>query len=223
MKQYSKIGEKINTIRAGLPEGVTLIAVSKYHPVEAVKAAYDAGQRHFGESKAQDLVVKQQALPGDICWHFIGHLQSNKIKYIAPFVHLIHGIDSLRLLQEVNKQGAKTGRRIPCLLQIHIAQEDTKFGFTPEECLAMLESGEWRTLENIEIRGLMCMASNTDDTEQVREEFATVGRLFTTIRDKYFADGSFDTFSAGMSDDYPIAIEEGSTHIRIGSYIFSEE
>lgn len=223
MKQYSKIGEKIEKIRASLPQGVTLIAVSKYHPVEAIKAAYDAGQRHFGESKAQDLVVKQQALPTDVCWHFIGHLQSNKIKYIAPFVHLIHSIDSLRLLQEVNKQGAKNGRRIPCLLQIHIAQEDTKFGFTPDECLAMLESGEWRALENIEIRGLMCMASNTDDTGQIRKEFSTVGKLFATIRDKYFAGGGFDVLSAGMSDDYPIAIEEGSNHIRVGSYIFSEE
>ena len=223
MKQYSKIGEKIEKIRASLPQGVTLIAVSKYHPIEAIQAAYDAGQRHFGESKAQDLVVKQQALPADVCWHFIGHLQSNKIKYIAPFVHLIHSIDSLRLLQEVNKQGAKNGRRIPCLLQIHIAQEDTKFGFTPDECLAMLESGEWRALENIEIRGLMCMASNTDDTVQIRKEFSTVGKLFATIRDKYFAGGGFDVLSAGMSDDYPIAIEEGSNHIRVGSYIFSEE
>lgn len=223
MKQYSKIGEKIEKIRASLPQGVTLIAVSKYHPIEAIQAAYDAGQRHFGESKAQDLVVKQQALPTDVCWHFIGHLQSNKIKYIAPFVHLIHSIDSLRLLQEVNKQGAKNGRRIPCLLQIHIAQEDTKFGFTPDECLAMLESGEWRALENIEIRGLMCMASNTDDTGQIRKEFSAVGKLFATIRDKYFAGGGFDVLSAGMSDDYPIAIEEGSNHIRVGSYIFSEE
>lgn len=223
MKQYSKIGEKIEKIRANLPQGVTLIAVSKYHPIEAIQAAYDAGQRHFGESKAQDLVVKQQALPTDVCWHFIGHLQSNKIKYIAPFVHLIHSIDSLRLLQEVNKLGAKNGRRIPCLLQIHIAQEDTKFGFTPDECLAMLESGEWRALENIEIRGLMCMASNTDDTGQIRKEFSAVGKLFATIRDKYFAGGGFDVLSAGMSDDYPIAIEEGSNHIRVGSYIFSEE
>ena len=221
MKQYSKIGEKINTMRAGLPEGVTLIAVSKYHPVEAVKAAYDAGQRHFGESKAQDLVVKQQALPGDICWHFIGHLQSNKIKYIAPFVHLIHGIDSLRLLQEVNKQGAKTGRRIPCLLQIHIAQEDTKFGFTPEECLAMLESGEWRTLENIEIRGLMCMASNTDDNGLIAKEFATIRGLFDEIKERWFADDAeFDTLSAGMSDDYLTAVAAGSTCVRIGSSIF---
>ena len=220
--KHNHIAERITALRATLPQGVTLIAVSKYHPAEAVQAAYDAGQRDFGESKAQDLTAKHQALPKDINWHFIGHLQTNKVKYIAPFVHLIHSIDSYRLLCEVNRQGEKAGRRIPCLLQIHIAQEDTKFGFTPEECLAMLESGEWRTLENIEIRGLMCMASNTDDTEQVREEFATVGRLFTTIRDKYFADGSFDTFSAGMSDDYPIAIEEGSTHIRIGSYIFSE-
>ncbi len=224
MKQYSDIGERIKRISAALPAGVTLIAVSKYHPVQAIEAAYAAGQRHFGESKAQDLVTKHQALPADICWHFIGHLQSNKIKYIAPFIHLIHSIDSLRLLQEVNKQGAKHNRTIPCLLQIHIAQEETKFGFTPQECLSMLDSGAWRELGNIEIRGLMCMASNTDDTAQIRKEFATVKELFNTIRNKHFAcNDSFGILSAGMSDDYPIAIEEGSTHIRVGSSIFAEE
>ncbi len=224
MKQYSNIGEKIKQISATLPAGVTLIAVSKYHPVESINAAYEAGQRHFGESKAQDLVAKQQALPADICWHFIGHLQSNKIKYIAPFIHLIHSIDSLRLLQEVDKQGAKNNCKIPCLLQIHIAQEDTKFGFTPEECLSMLDGEEWRKLNNIEIRGLMCMASNTDDTAQIRKEFAAVKHLFDTIRNKHFSnESSFGILSAGMSDDYPIAIEEGSTHVRVGSSIFSGE
>ncbi len=223
MKQYSKIGEKIDKIRATLPQGVTLIAVSKYHPVEAIEAAYSAGQRHFGESKAQDLVVKQQALPADICWHFIGHLQSNKIKYIAPFIHLIHSIDSLRLLREVDKQGAKVGRKIPCLLQIHIAQEETKFGFTPDECLAMLAEGEWRSFDHIEIRGLMCMASNTDDEEQINNEFATVEQLFGTIRNKFFAESEqFNILSAGMSDDYPIAIAHGGNHVRVGSAIFCE-
>lgn len=222
MKQYcNPIAERIEKISATLPQGVTLIAVSKYHPTEAVEAAYAAGQRHFGESKAQDLVKKHEALPKDICWHFIGHLQSNKIKYIAPFIHLIHSIDSLRLLQEVNKHGAKVGRKIPCLLQIHIAQEETKFGFTPQECIDMLADGEWRTLENVEIRGIMCMASNTDDEEQIRAEFATVKRLFDTVKERFFAgDEQFGILSAGMSDDYPIAIEEGSNHVRVGSAIF---
>ena len=225
MKQYSNIiAERIEKISATLPQGVTLIAVSKYHPVEAVAAAYSAGQRHFGESKAQDLVKKHEALPEDICWHFIGHLQSNKIKYIAPFIHLIHSIDSLRLLQEVNKQGAKVGRKIPCLLQIHIAQEETKFGFTPQECIDMLAAGEWRALDNIEIRGLMCMASNTYDEQQIRAEFATVNKLFHTIKERFFADNErFSILSAGMSDDYPIAIEEGSNHVRVGSAIFAME
>ncbi len=222
MKQYcNPIAERIERISATLPQGVTLIAVSKYHPTEAIEAAYAAGQRHFGESKAQDLVKKHEALPKDICWHFIGHLQSNKIKYIAPFIHLIHSIDSLRLLQEVNKHGAKVGRKIPCLLQIHIAQEETKFGFTPQECIDMLADGEWRTLENVEIRGIMCMASNIDDEKQIRAEFATVKRLFDTVKERFFASNEqFGILSAGMSDDYPIAIEEGSNHVRVGSAIF---
>ena len=223
MKDNSYIAERIKAISDALPKGVTLIAVSKYHPVEAIETAYSAGQRDFGESKAQDLTVKHLALPSDIRWHFIGHLQSNKIKYIAPFIHLIHSIDSLRLLKEVNKQGIKTGRRIPCLLQIHIAQEETKFGFTPEECLTMLEEGEWRELQNVEIRGLMCMASNTDNEEQIASEFSAVQELFNTIKEQYFhRDRNFSVLSAGMSDDYPIAIEHGSTHIRIGSSIFNK-
>ena len=219
--KHNRIGERITALRATLPQGVTLIAVSKYHPVEAVQAAYDAGQRDFGESKAQDLKVKHEQLPKDINWHFIGHLQSNKVKYIAPFVHLVHSIDSYKLLNEVNRQGEKAGRRIPCLLQIHIAQEDTKFGFTPQECKEMLAMGEWRNLENIELRGVMCMASNTDDTKQIEEEFTTVQRLFNEIKERFFADNErFNIISAGMSDDYPIAIEHGSTHIRVGSSIF---
>ena len=217
------IRSNIERIRATLPSGVTLIAVSKYHPVEAIAEAYSAGQRHFGESKAQDLRSKHQALPQDIKWHFIGHLQSNKIKYIASYVHLIHSVDTLRLLQEINRHAANADRIIPCLLQIHIAQEDTKFGFTPDECRAMLDEGTWRTLKNIQIRGLMCMASNTDNTTQIREEFGAVKALFDEIKQKHFADeASFDTLSAGMSDDYPIAIGAGSTHIRIGSDIFAQ-
>ena len=219
----NRIGEKIKAVCATLPQGVTLIAVSKYHPAEAVQAAYDAGQRDFGESKAQDLTAKHDALPQDINWHFIGHLQTNKVKYIAPFVHLIHSIDSYKLLLEVNRQGAKAGRRIPCLLQIHIAQEETKFGLTPQECCELLARGEWRTLENIELRGIMCMASNTDDLEQIAGEFSQAQQLFNEIKEHYFADNDrFSIISAGMSDDYPIAIAHGSTHIRLGSSIFCE-
>ena len=223
MKDNSYIAERIKEISATLPVGVTLIAVSKYHTAEDIATAYGAGQRDFGESKAQDLKVKQQQLPSDIRWHFIGHLQSNKIKYIAPFIHLIHSIDSLRLLQEVNRYGMKENRRIACLLQIHIATEETKFGFTPLECIAMLEEGSWRNLQNVEIKGLMCMASNTDDREQIAAEFATVETLFKKIKERFFKnDESFSVLSAGMSDDYPIAIEHGSTHVRIGSRIFVE-
>ena len=219
----NRIGEKIKAVCATLPKGVTLIAVSKYHPAEAVQAAYDAGQRDFGESKAQDLTAKHDALPQDINWHFIGHLQTNKVKYIAPFVHLIHSIDSYKLLCEVNRQGAKAGRRIPCLLQIHIAQEETKFGLTPQECRELLARGEWRTLENIELRGIMCMASNTDDLEQIAGEFSQAQQLFNEIKEHYFADNErFSIISAGMSDDFPIAIAHGSTHIRLGSSIFCE-
>lgn len=219
----NRIGEKIKAVCATLPKGVTLIAVSKYHPAEAVQAAYDAGQRDFGESKAQDLTAKHDALPKDINWHFIGHLQTNKVKYIAPFVHLIHSIDSYKLLCEVNRQGAKAGRRIPCLLQIHIAQEETKFGLTPQECRELLARGEWRTLENIELRGIMCMASNTDDQEQIAGEFSQAQQLFNEIKEHYFADNErFSIISAGMSDDFPIAIAHGSTHIRLGSSIFCE-
>ena len=217
----SGIKERLAAIRSTIPDGVTLLAISKYYPVEAIMEAYGAGQRDFGENKAQDLVAKQQALPADIRWHFTGHLQSNKIKYIAPFVHLIHSVDTLPLLREIDRHAAKVGRTVPCLLQIHIAREETKFGFTPEECIAMLEGGEWQQLRNVRIKGLMCMASNTDDMEVVSAEFVKVRQLFDTIRDRWFAgDGGFDTLSAGMSDDYLTAISAGSTCVRIGSSIF---
>lgn len=219
----SSIAERLNAIRTTIPSGVRLLAISKYYPVEDVLEAYNAGQRDFGENKAQDLVAKQQALPADIRWHFTGHLQSNKIKYIAPFVYMIHSVDSLQLMREINKYGAKNSRVIPCLLQIHIAQEDTKFGFTPEECLAMLASEEWKELKNVHIRGLMCMASNTEDIQQVASEFVAVRALFDEIHDRWFAsDKEFDTLSAGMSGDYLTAIESGSTCVRIGSSIFEE-
>lgn len=197
------------------------MAVSKYHPVEALAAAYEAGQRIFGESHVQELQEKQAVLPKDIEWHFIGHLQTNKVKYIAPYIALIHAVDSFRLLQEINKQAAKNNRVINCLLQLHLAQEDTKFGLTPDECRALLASGEWKTLTNIKITGLMCMASNVDDNDQIRREFRLAHTLFLQFRNEFFAgEPSFCECSWGMSDDYPIAVQEGSSLIRVGSKIF---
>lgn len=218
-----QIAEKITQIRTELPTRVQLVAVSKYHPNEAIEEAYSAGQRIFGESKVQELVAKHDALPKDIKWHFIGHLQSNKIKYIAPFVSLIHGVDSYRLLTEIDKQAAKVGKTLNCLLQLHIAQEETKFGLSQDECREMLDKGEWRNLKNVKICGLMGMATYTDDTEQIRAEFHQLGTFFHEVKTTWFADDeAFCELSMGMSDDYPIAIEEGSTLVRVGSKIFGE-
>ena len=217
----SHIQEEIKRIKVELPESVCLVAVSKFHPVEALQEAYEAGQRVFGESKVQEMTQKYEVLPKDIEWHFIGHLQTNKIKYMAPYVSLIHGVDSYKLLAEINKQAMKAGRVIPCLLQIHIAQEETKFGFTPEECMAMLDDGTWRTLTHVQIAGVMGMGSNTEDMTQVEAEFASLSNLFRRMKETHFADTpSFKEISMGMSDDYPIAIRQGSTLIRIGSRIF---
>ena len=217
------IQENIREILATLPTGVRLVAVSKFHPVEALQKAYDGGQRIFGESKVQEMTAKHEQLPADIEWHFIGHLQTNKVKYIAPYVSLIHGVDSYKLLLEINRQGQRVGRTIPCLLQLHVAQEETKFGFSLDECQQLLEEGEWRTLPYVNIRGLMGMASNTDNMVQVRQEFATLGKFFSQVREKYFSDRpEFRELSMGMSDDYPIAIEEGSTLVRVGSRIFGQ-
>ena len=217
----SHIQEEIQTIKAGLPESVRLVAVSKFHPIEALQEAYEGGQRIFGESKVQEMTQKYEALPKDIEWHFIGHLQTNKIKYMAPYVALIHGVDSYKLLSEINKQAAKAGRIIPCLLQIHIAQEETKFGFSTDECRIMLEEGNWRQLKNVQIAGVMGMATNTEDEAQIKREFSTLSAFFQEVKETYFKEvSSFKEISMGMSDDYPIAIEEGSTLIRIGSRIF---
>ncbi len=217
------IKEKLSKIKATLPENVRLVAVSKYHPTEAIREAYECGQRIFGESKVQELTQKYNELPKDVEWHFIGHLQTNKVKYIAHFVSLIHGVDSYKLLCEINRQGQRAGRVIPCLLQLHVAQEETKFGFTPEECYSLLASDEWKKMENVRLCGVMGMGSNTDDMEQVRREFAILHRFFSQVREKYFPDREeFCELSMGMSDDYPIAIEEGSTLVRIGSRIFGE-
>lgn len=217
------ITKNIQLLQAELPQGVRLVAVSKYHPNEAILEAYNAGQRVFGESKVQEMVAKYEALPKDIEWHFIGHLQTNKIKYMASFVSLIHGVDSLKLLKEIDKQAAKAGRRIKCLLQIHIAQEETKFGFTPNACKEMLDQGEWRELKNIQLCGLMGMATNTDDIEQIRSEFRLLSGLFKDLKAAFFADSeTFCELSMGMSDDYAEAIQEGSTLVRVGSKIFGE-
>jgi pyridoxal phosphate enzyme (YggS family) len=226
LKQKPKamsIASEIQQIKASLPEGVQLVAISKYHPKEAIEEAYAAGQRIFGESKVQEMTEKYEALPRDIQWHFIGHLQTNKIKYMAPYVALIHGVDSLKLLTEIDKQAAKAGRIIPCLLQIHVAQEETKFGFSFEECRQMLAEGEWRALTHVRIDGVMGMASNVDDEVQIRREFHSLRTFFEELRQGCFAsEAHFKEVSMGMSHDYPIALDEGATLVRIGSKIFGE-
>ena len=218
-----RIAENIRQMKASLPAGVTLVAISKFHPVEALREAYDAGQRVFGESRAQELVAKRKALPEDIEWHFIGPLQSNKVKDIVPFVRLIHSIDSRKLLEEVDKQARKHDRVVDVLLEIHVAREESKHGFTPEECEALLGDEAVARLEHVRVRGLMAMASLTDDERRIREEFRTVRELFEKLRDGVCRDNaSFTVLSMGMSHDYPIAIEEGSTMIRVGTHIFGE-
>lgn len=205
-----------------LPD-VRLVAVSKFHPVEALQAAYDAGQRVFGESHVQELVAKQEVMPKDIEWHFIGHLQTNKVKYMASFVSLIHAVDSVKLLKEIDKQAQKCGRVIDVLLQVHVAKEETKFGFSPEELVQMLEEGEWKLFGSIRIAGLMAMATNTDDEAQIAEEFDTVRGLFCNMKERFFADTpEFKELSMGMSGDYQIAQRHGSTLVRVGSLIFGE-
>lgn len=214
------IKENLNKVRATVPENVTLIAVSKTKPVSDLQEAYDAGQRIFGENKALEMRDKYQELPKDVKWHFIGHLQTNKIKYIVPFVTLIHSIDSASLLEAVNKEAVKNNRVIDCLLQFHIAQEETKFGLDMEEAKTMIESDNFKKLNNVRIVGVMGMATFTDDENQVRNEFKTLKNIFDTLKENYFKDDSFKEISMGMSDDYPIAIEEGATMVRVGSKIF---
>lgn len=217
------IASTIASIKQSLPEGTRLVAVSKYHPAEMIAEAYEAGQRVFGESHVQELQQKHEILPQDIEWHFIGHLQTNKVKYIAPYVSLIHAVDTMKLLQEIEKQAAKCERTIKVLLQLHVAQEETKYGLTLDECEALLKEGEWKSLEHIEIAGIMCMASNVDDEEQIAGEFATAHKFFLHAKETYFANQpSFCECSMGMSDDYHIAIREGSTLVRVGSKIFGQ-
>lgn len=215
------ITERLNEIRSKLSDNVTLVAVSKTKPKEAIKEAYLAGQRVFGENKVQELVEKAETLPNDIEWHLIGHLQRNKVKYIAPFVSLIHAVDSLRLLQEINKQGAKNNRTIDCLLQFHIADEDTKFGLDENEAIELLNSETYQGMNNIKLCGVMGMATFTDNLEQVRDEFQKLRKLFEKLKISHFSlNEDFKTISMGMSGDWEIAIEEGSNMIRVGSSIF---
>lgn len=217
------IADAIRSIRDRLPQGVRLLAVSKFNPPEAIREAYGCGQRLFGESQAQELRAKHDLLPDDIEWHFIGHLQTNKIKYIAPYVALIHSVDTPRLLAEISRHGVRCGRRIPCLLQLHVAREETKYGFSFEELDEYLAGGEWRTLEGVELRGLMCMASNVSDEGQIAREFQSAADFFQHCRRTHFAtQPSFCECSWGMSGDWPIAVRHGSTLVRVGSLIFGE-
>ena len=215
------IKENLERIRATVPEDVTLVAVSKTKPVSDIQEAYDAGQRVFGENYPQEMRDKHEVLPSDIQWHFIGHLQTNKIKYIIPFVTLIHSIDTANLLEAVNKEARKHDRIVDCLLQFHIALEETKFGLDLDEARQLLESENFKQMENIRICGVMGMGTFTDDMDEVRKEFKHLKGIFDTLKTTYFADQpQFKEISMGMSEDYPIAIEEGATLIRVGSKIF---
>ena len=219
--KYTMIEENILKINKDLPPQTRLIAVSKTKPVEMLQEAYDAGQRLFGENKALEMRDKHEALPKDIEWHFIGHLQTNKVKYIAPFVRMIHSIDSLPLLQTVEKEAAKHERCIDCLLQFHIATEETKFGLDLNEARQLLESAEYKAMQHVRICGVMGMATNTDDMDLVHREFATLHGIFETLKKDYFSGSeAFREISMGMSHDYKIAVEEGSTLVRVGSSIF---
>jgi len=217
------IAENIDLVKANLPAHVQLIAVSKTKPVSLLMEAYAHGQRAFGENKVQELAWKFEELPKDIEWHFIGHMQTNKVKYIASFVHLIHGVDSFKLLKTIDNEAKKVNRIIPCLLQFHIAEEETKFGFSIAEVTEMLQSDEFHQLKNIRISGVMGMATYTDNETQIHKEFTCLKSYFDRLKSGYFADQpEFKEISMGMSGDYLIAIEEGSTMVRIGSTIFGE-
>ena len=215
----SEIAKLLQEIKTSLPTDVTLIAVSKTKPIEAMQEAYNAGQRHFGENKIQEMAEKHDVLPKDIHWHMIGHVQRNKVKYMAEFVHLIHGIDSPRLLEEIDKRAAQHNRTIDCLFQLHIAEESTKFGFDRNELLDFRQSDTFKNLKNIRIRGLMGMSTNTDNSTQVRREFNTLHTLFNELKSDPLLN-SIDTLSMGMSGDYELAIECGSNMVRVGSAIF---
>ena len=217
------IQKNLEEVLSQLPPHVRLVAVSKFHPNEAIEAAYAAGQRIFGESREQELNLKQATLPKDIEWHFIGHLQTNKVKHIAPYIAMIDAVDSYKLLVEINRQAARCGRVIPCLLELHIAEEDTKYGFTFESCRQMLEEGKWRELENVTIHGVMGMATNTDDETEIRREFGSLRSYFNELKQTVMNGYEpFREISMGMSHDYLLAVGEGSTMVRVGSKIFGE-
>lgn len=217
------IQENIKQIVETLPEGVQLIAVSKTKPVEYIQAAYETGQRAFGENRPQEMAAKYKSLPKDIEWHMIGQLQEKNVKYIAPFVALIHSVDSLKLLQKIDREAAKNNRTIDCLLEFHIAEEETKSGLTEVEAVEILESEEYKSLEHVRIVGVMGIATYTEDEEQVRMEFCHLHEIFNRLKEKYFAaEDSFAELSMGMSGDYQMAIGAGSTMVRIGSSIFGE-
>ncbi len=217
----SDIAENLIKFREKLPEGVKLVAVSKTKPVEDIMEAYNAGQRVFGENRAQELMEKHKHVPDDVLWHMVGHLQRNKVKYIADFVHMIESVDSLRLLRAVNKEAKKADRVINCLLQFHIAKEETKFGFSPEELDDIMQSKVLDDLENVNIMGVMGMATFTDDMDKVRGEFKFLKSVFENLKSKYFhSKKDFSELSMGMSGDYKVAIEEGSTMVRVGTNIF---
>lgn len=217
------IASNLNKIKQTLPNNVKLVAVSKFHPTEALEEAYNAGQRVFGESRMQELDVKQKSLPKDIEWHFIGHLQTNKVKAIVPYIHTIESVDSWRLLCEINKYALSFNRIVNCMFELHIAQEESKYGLSIEECKTLLRQNDWKLLQGVQITGLMTMASNTDKEEQIRNEFKLLKSTFDEIKDAFFKDISyFSEISMGMSHDYQIAIEEGSTIVRVGSAIFGD-
>ena len=211
----------LREVLGNLPAGVNLVAISKFHPNEYIEAAYAEGQRIFGESHEQELARKVESLPKDIEWHFIGHLQTNKVKYIAPYISMIESVDSLKLLKEINKQAAKHDRVVRVLLELHIAEEETKSGFSFDDCRELLEAGEWRTMEHVRICGIMMMASNTDDEQQIAQEFDAAYAFFKEVKEKYFADDdAFCERSWGMSHDYRIAVKHGSNMVRVGTTIF---
>lgn len=215
------VAKNLSKVLEQLPESVSLVAVSKFHPKEYIEAAYQAGQRIFGESHEQELRVKVEELPKDILWHFIGHLQTNKVKYVAPYISMIEAVDTLKLLKEINKQAAKCGRVIDVLLELHIAEEATKYGFSIDDCRNMLKAGEWKQLANVRICGLMMMASNVDDENQIAAEMNQAADFFDEVKRDYFADTDyFRERSWGMSQDYRVAVRCRSTMVRVGTYIF---
>lgn len=212
------ISQKLTTIKSTLPGKVTLVAVSKTKPITEIMEAYNAGQRDFGENKIQEMAEKWEQMPKDIRWHMIGHVQRNKVKYMAPFVHLIHAVDSLKLLKEINKQAKKNNRVIHCLLQVFIAREETKFGLDPEELIELLDSDEYKNLQHIKVIGLMGMATFTENENQIKSEFESIQNLYYELKEKH----EFTELSIGMSGDYQIALKCDSTMVRIGSAIFGE-